>query len=38
MASEGEFSYDQMENILAKVDPLFYQDIVEERSGNYDFS
>ena len=32
--SEGKFSAAEVQKILKNVDQMFYQDIVEERSGN----
>lgn len=32
--SEGKFSVAEVRKILKNVDQMFYQDIVEERSGN----
>ena len=32
--SEGKFSVAEVQEILKNVDQMFYQDIVEERSGN----
>ena len=32
--SEGKFSVAEVQKILKNVDQMFYQDIVEERSGN----
>ena len=33
-SKEGTFTLEQINEILNRVDPMFYQDIVEERSGN----
>ena len=31
---EGIFTLEQINEVLNRVDPMFYQDIIEERSGN----